>query len=68
MTTTTLKIGGMTCGHCVQSVEKALASVPGVQKAVVSLADQSAAVTHDGPLDLPVIIKAMEEEGYRITE
>lgn len=44
--TTTLAIDGMTCGHCVQAVTKALAAVPGVKvrsvtvgRAVIETAD-----------------------------
>ncbi|MFZ5825558.1 MAG: heavy-metal-associated domain-containing protein, partial [Bacillota bacterium] len=28
---TTLKISGMSCGHCVMGVKKALAAIPGIQ-------------------------------------
>ena len=33
----TLKVTGMTCGHCQKRVEKALAEVPGVYSAIVDL-------------------------------
>ena len=39
-----LDVGGMTCASCVRHVEKALAKVPGVQEASVSLATESARV------------------------
>ncbi len=38
-------IGGMTCASCVGRVERALAKVPGVQKASVNLATETARVT-----------------------
>ena len=31
METMTMRIGGMSCGHCVKAVRDALAEVPGVQ-------------------------------------
>lgn len=31
MSTVTLKVGGMTCGGCERSIERALSSVPGVR-------------------------------------
>lgn len=65
MPTTTLKIEGMTCDHCVHAVEQALSSVPGVQKAEVSLAQNQAIVQSEGPLDLNSAVKAVEEEGYK---
>ena len=37
MATTTLKIEGMTCGHCVQAVAQALEGIIGVQNAQVDL-------------------------------
>ncbi len=60
-----LKIGSMTCASCVSRVEKALSAVPGVTKAVVNLATESAHVeataglTHQDQL-----IKAVEDAGY----
>ena len=47
MQITKLKIEGMTCPKCAARVEKALTTVPGVQRATVSLA-QGARVEHDG--------------------
>ena len=40
-----LGVGGMTCDDCVVRVTKALESVPGVERAVVDLEAQSAAMT-----------------------
>jgi copper chaperone len=64
--TTTLKIEGMTCDHCVQHVHEALSSVPGVKSAQVSLAQKQAVVESEGPLDLKAAVKAVEEEGYKV--
>lgn len=65
MSPTILKIEGMTCNNCVHHVQQALASVPGVQKAEVSLSEKQAVVTSEGPLDLKAALKAVEEEGYQ---
>lgn len=65
MEMTTLKIEGMSCDNCVQHVRHALVSVPGVQKADVSLAQKQAVVQSEGPLDLAAAVKAVEEEGYQ---
>jgi copper chaperone len=65
MPTTTLKIEGMTCDHCVHSVQQALSSLPGVKKALVSLVQKEALIESEGPLDLSAAIKAVEEEGYK---
>lgn len=59
---TILKISGMTCGHCVAAVSRALEQVPGVEQAQVSLESQQAVVTGDAaPQDL---LNAVKEEGY----
>mgnify|MGYP006199982917 CR=1 FL=1 len=39
MTTTTLKVTGMTCGHCVRSVTDAIGALDGVQSTNVELKD-----------------------------
>ena len=64
MALTILNIEGMTCDHCVHTVQQALSSVPGVQKAEVDLAQKKASVTTQDDLNLPAAIKAVEEEGY----
>lgn len=60
--TTELKIDGMTCGHCVAGVKRALEAVPGVENADVSLADGRATVL--GTAELPALVEAVVEEGY----
>lgn len=65
--TTQLKVEGMSCGHCVIAVRKALESLPGVQEANVNLADGSAAVTHNGEVQTEKMVAAIEEEGYSAT-
>ena len=66
ITTTNLKIEGMSCNNCVQHVQHALSTVPGVKKAEVSLAQKQAVVQSEGPLDLAAAVKAVEEEGYKV--
>ncbi|KAL9532583.1 putative copper-transporting ATPase [Sphaerulina musiva] len=47
MTTTTLRVDGMTCGACTSSVESGLKDVEGVGSVSVSLVMERAVVTHD---------------------
>jgi copper ion binding protein len=47
MATTTIKVQGMTCNHCVMRVAKALKAVPGVQDAKVDLQKAEAVITFD---------------------
>jgi copper chaperone len=58
-----LTITGMTCDHCVNAVTGALKGVPGVDEAVVSLAEKSAKVTGKD-LDPAKLVEAVKEEGY----
>lgn len=59
---TTLKVDGMTCMHCVGAVKKALEQVPGVESAEVSLEKGQAVVT--GAADVQAMVAAIKEEGY----
>ena len=56
-----LRIGGMTCEHCVARVQKALESVDGVERAEVVLADETATVT--GSASAAALIEAVEGVG-----
>jgi len=70
-TVTTLRfpIEGMTCASCVGRVERALAKVPGVSDAVVSLATDEATVKVRAPTEaLRVALNdAVERAGYHAT-
>ncbi|NIR62021.1 MAG: hypothetical protein GWO02_22320 [Gammaproteobacteria bacterium] len=61
---TTLKVTGMTCGHCVSAVTRALEKVPGVEKADVSLDEARAVVTGADDVAIDALVKAVEAEGY----
>jgi copper chaperone CopZ len=62
--TTTLKISGMTCPHCVNNVSKALLAVVGVEGAQVNLEEGSAVVT--GSADQATLIQAVVDAGYSV--
>jgi Cu+-exporting ATPase len=59
-----IKIEGMSCASCVGRVERALAGVPGVDKASVNLATEMARVESSQPVDLAVLIQAIDKAGY----
>ena len=60
-----LRVGGMSCAACVQRVERALASVPGVVSADVNLATERAVVAaRDGELRTADLIEALRCAGY----
>jgi copper chaperone len=59
-----LQIDGMSCGHCVASVKKALGELDGV--AVDSVTVGSADVRYDpSSTDREAILDAVTEAGYR---
>ncbi|MGM9941537.1 MAG: heavy metal translocating P-type ATPase [Bulleidia sp.] len=64
----TLKIEGMMCGHCEMHTRKALEGIEGVVRAVVSHVDGTAVVTLDRDVSNETLAKAVEEEGYKVTD
>ena len=68
-TSITLKIDGMTCGHCVASVTEELNEVPGVSNVEVVLAaggTSTATITANAPLENKVLEAAVTEAGYTL--
>ena len=69
MTTTTLKVTGMTCGHCVRAVTDAIGALQGVQSTDVQLQTGQAIVVYDqakvSPRDM---VSAVMDEGYTAEE
>ncbi|MDR1109915.1 MAG: heavy metal translocating P-type ATPase [Deltaproteobacteria bacterium] len=59
-----LKIEGMSCGHCSSRVEKILAGVKGVDKAVVDLKNGTAEVTLSSDLPDASLTGPVTEAGY----
>ncbi len=60
-----LTIEGMTCIHCAKRVEVALRRLPGVVKARVNLAEETAAVNYDPEIvGVAKIAAAVREEGF----
>ncbi len=68
MTSAQIQVQGMTCGHCVAAVEKALRSQDGVQSASVDLQGGVASVEFDeSTVGADQLIAAIEDEGYSAT-
>lgn len=61
-----LHIDGMSCGHCLNAVNQALAGVPGVQVEGVRIG--RAEVSYDGARVTPALLQAaVADAGYRAT-
>ncbi len=65
METTTLKVGGMSCGGCVKSIIGVLSALPGVSKAEVSLEQAQAVVEFDAAqVSREQLAAAIEDAGF----
>jgi copper chaperone len=65
MANITLRVSGMTCGHCKAKVETALKRTSGVYSAVVNLPDGEAEVDFDDDGVTPTqLLTAVEQAGY----
>jgi len=65
METRIILVDGMTCGGCVNGVERALERVSGVVKARASL-ERREAVVEGERLDVDVLARALEDAGYEV--
>ncbi|NPB08192.1 MAG: heavy-metal-associated domain-containing protein [Aquificae bacterium] len=63
-----LKIEGMTCMHCVNTVRRALGEVEGVKEVSVSLEEGRAKVILEREVPPEELKKAVESWGYRVAE
>jgi copper chaperone len=66
MTSTTLKIQGMSCNHCVMAVTKALNGIGGVKDVNVNLEKGEATFNRDDSVDLDQVKKQIESEGFTV--
>ncbi|MFX3636102.1 MAG: copper ion binding protein [Candidatus Pristimantibacillus sp.] len=65
MANVTLNVKGMTCGHCVNSVEKAITGIGA--SGTVDLAGGKVAVQYDdSKVSLETIKGAIEDQGYDV--
>lgn len=67
MQTVTLKVSGMTCGGCVNSVTNLLKAISGVKDVKVTLTPGEASIQYDEQLVLPnQLISAIKDAGYDV--
>lgn len=65
METTSLRVGGISCGHCVRSVKNTLEALPGVTTVCVDLESGRAEIEHDGTVDDKALVAALLDDGYQ---
>jgi copper chaperone len=66
MSKVTVHIEGMSCGHCLNAVNKALNGVSGIQVGSVQIGRAELEVPSDGP-SLEAIAAAIKAAGYPAT-
>ncbi|KAB2456864.1 copper chaperone CopZ [Bacillus sp. CH126_4D] len=63
----TLQVEGMSCGHCVNSIESSVKELNGVEQVKVQLAEGTVEVTIDSPVvTLKDIVAVIEDQGYDV--
>lgn len=66
MTTLTLSVPDISCGHCKASIEGALSPMDGVTKAEVTIDAATVDVEFADPATLDAIVAAIEDQGYEV--
>lgn len=68
MTTETISVPEVHCGHCVSSIEGALGPMAGVESASVDLDTRTVTVTYDdGTVTHEQLVTAIEDQGYDVS-
>lgn len=68
MTTTSITVTGMTCGHCAASVREEITEIAGVKAVYVDVDSGAVTIDSAAPLDPAAIESAVEEAGYRLAD
>jgi len=64
-----LSVTGMTCGGCVNSVQKVLTALPGVQRVEVTLTPGQARVVVDpARIDRAALARAIVDAGFGVAD
>lgn len=66
MATSTYTVTGMTCGHCVGSVQKEIGKIDGVTSVDVDLASGLVKIESAAELADADVIDAVDEAGYEV--
>ncbi|MBL1079535.1 heavy-metal-associated domain-containing protein [Nocardia sp. 2] len=66
MATSTYTVTGMTCGHCVGSVQKEIGKIDGVTSVDVDLASGLVKVESSSALADADVVAAVDEAGYQV--
>jgi copper chaperone CopZ len=68
MRTMVLDVSGITCDHCAQSIERAVAMVDGVNDAVADTMSGTVRVNlEEDKCDVPQLIDAVRRAGFQVS-
>lgn len=62
----TLEVQGMSCGHCVKSIENSVGAIAGVEKVNVELSTGKVDVEFNHEVDVQTITDTIEDQGYTV--
>jgi len=60
----TLQVQGMSCGHCVKSIENSVGALNGVEKVSVQLATGTVEIEFNNEVDVHQISDTIEDQVY----
>jgi copper chaperone len=66
MSTTTVTVTGMSCGHCATSVREEITEIPGVRAVDVDLVSGNVTIDSDSAVETAAIRTAVEDAGYQL--
>ncbi|MEN9922639.1 MAG: Copper chaperone CopZ [Actinomycetota bacterium] len=66
MVKTSIKVAGMTCQHCVNSVTEEVTRIEGVNSVNIDLATGTVDIESEGELSSEDLESAVEEAGYEV--
>jgi copper chaperone len=69
MTTTTLRVPEIHCGHCKSSIEGAVSALEGVESVTVDIEPRTVTLTYDeNAVSLARVKETIEEIGYEVPD
>jgi len=63
---TILKVKGMSCSHCEDSIKAAVSAMPGVTDVQVDLPGKTVTVAHDEAVSFDAIKGEIEDQGFDV--